>query len=296
MAKKVSTFDARQNMILHSFEIFRYRDSYLNDVALHHHDFYEFYLFLSGDVNYTIESRNYSLQQGDLLMISPMELHRPIITPAKLPYERIVLWVDAAFLNQFSTEQTDLAQCFNTRRSEHTNLLRPDSNARVHITQLMDAMIEESANAKYGGDLGAVAHLLELLVFVNRLTMRAGVQHHELEDKSAPVITSVLNYINTHYREDLSLDELAARFFISKYHLSHEFNRLVGTSVYRYIIQKRLIIAKQLLSDGLPPTSAYIQCGFGDYANFYRAFKSEYSISPKEFLSRMEQDVLLNGN
>ncbi|MEG1104447.1 MAG: AraC family transcriptional regulator, partial [Oscillospiraceae bacterium] len=192
--------------------------------------------------------------------------------------------------------QTNLAQCFDTKRSTHTNLLRPDSGARAYITQLMEAMIDESANEKYGGDLNAVAHLLTLLVFVNRLAEHASAQHHELKDKSAPIITSVLNYINAHYREELTLDDLAARFFISKYHLSHEFNRLVGTSVYRYIIQKRLIIAKQLLSDGLPPTSAYIQCGFGDYANFYRAFKSEYSISPKEFLSRMEQDVLLNGN
>ncbi len=295
MAKKVSAFVTRQNMNLHSYEIYRYRDSYLNDVALHHHDFYELYLFLSGDVSYTIESRNYSLQPGDLLMISPMELHRPIITPAKLPYERIVLWMDAEFLEQFSTESTNLAQCFSTKRTEHTNLLRPDSVARARITQMMDAMIEESAGGGYGGDLTALAQLLELLVLVNRLVLRAGAQRHELEDKSAPVIGNVLNYINAHYREDLSLDELAARFFISKYHLSHEFNRLVGTSVYRYIIQKRLIIAKQLLSDGAPPTSAYVQCGFGDYANFYRAFKSEYHISPKEFIRRDAHDTVFKN-
>lgn len=291
MPKKVSAFDTRQIMVLHNFEIYRYRDSYLNDVALHHHDFYEIYLFLSGDVNYTVESRNYALQPGDVLVISPMELHRPIITPAKLPYERIVLWVDAAFLNQFSTPQTNLAQCFDTKCSTHTNLLRPDSGARAYITQLMEAMIDESANEKYGGDLNAVAHLLTLLVFVNRLAEHASAQHHELKDKSAPIITSVLNYINAHYREELTLDDLAARFFISKYHLSHEFNRLVGTSVYRYVMQKRLIIAKQLLCDGFSPTGAYVQCGFGDYANFYRAFKAEYHISPKAFLIRMEHEI-----
>ena len=72
-------------------------------------------------------------------------------------------------------------------------------------------------------------------------------------------------------------------FFVNKYHLSHEFNRLVGTSIYRYVIQKRLVIAKQMLSDGLPPTDVYQHCGFGDYSNFYRAFKAEYGISPKDF-------------
>lgn len=295
MAKKVSAFDTRQDMILHSFEIYRYRDSYLNEVALHHHDFYEIYLFLSGNVNYTVESRNYSLMPRDLLIISPQELHRPIITPGKAPYERMVLWVDAAFLDQFSTPQTNLAQCFDTNKSNHTNLLRPSSNARVHITQLMDSMIEEVSSSKYGGDIIAFSHLSELLVMVNRIAERTGVNHHELTDKSAPIVTNVLNYINEHYGEDLSLDELSAKFFISKYHLSHEFNRLVGTSVYRYIMQKRLIIAKQLLSDGVSPTCVYIKCGFGDYANFYRAFKTEYSISPKEYLARLESETLLNN-
>lgn len=57
----------------------------------------------------------------------------------------------------------------------------------------------------------------------------------------------------------------------------------MGTSVYRYIIQKRLIMAKQKMLAGMSPTDVYCNCGFGDYANFYRAFRSEYGISPKEF-------------
>lgn len=286
MAKKISAFDTRQIMNVPSYEIYRYRDSYLNEVALHHHDFYELYLFLSGNVNYTIESHNYSLLPGDLLIISPMELHRPIITPAKLPYERIVLWINSAFLEQFSSKETNLAKCFAQHSVQHTNLLRCDSSTRAEISQLMDAMIDDTASSAFGNDILSISHLLELLVLVNRQTLQEGTQSHETQDNSAPIITSVLNYINSHYRDSLSLDELAARFFISKYHLSHEFNRLVGTSVYRYVIQKRLIIAKQLLIDGCLPTAAYVQCGFGDYANFYRAFKSEYNISPTEFIRK----------
>ena len=66
-------------------------------------------------------------------------------------------------------------------------------------------------------------------------------------------MAEVLHYINEHYPDELSLDLLSAKFFISKYHLSHEFHRLVGTSVYRYIIQKRLVIAKQMLANGVAP-------------------------------------------
>lgn len=73
-----------------------------------------------------------------------------------------------------------------------------------------------------------------------------------LTGHTTPLISQVLDYINAHYFEQLSLGQLASEFYISKYHLSHEFNRVVGTSVYRYIILKRLVIAKQMLAGGIP--------------------------------------------
>ena len=76
---------------------------------------------------------------------------------------------------------------------------------------------------------------------------------------------------------------LAEKFYISKYHLSHEFQRHVGTSVGRYILKKRLQIARRLLSQGSKPNNVFGGCGFGDYTSFYRAFKAEYGTSPREF-------------
>ena len=67
MGNKIQKFTVRQQMLTNNYEIYRYRDSYLNNVALHHHDFYEVYLFLNGNVNYTIESRNYHLLPGDII-------------------------------------------------------------------------------------------------------------------------------------------------------------------------------------------------------------------------------------
>ena len=124
LGNKIQKFTVRQQMLTNNYEIYRYRDSYLNNVALHHHDFYEVYLFLNGNVNYTIESRNYHLLPGDILLISPLELHQPRITLEKHPYERIVLWVNKSFLEQFSTPHTTLTHCFDSTVPGHTNLLR----------------------------------------------------------------------------------------------------------------------------------------------------------------------------
>ena len=123
---------------------------------------------------------------------------------------------------------------------------------------------------------------MELLVGLNRMA--------EERSDSGPAgasdeaVDAVLHYINEHFSEPLTLDELAARFFISKYHLLRKFDAQVGTTVHRYILQKRLINAKQLLAGGVPPSQVCQYCGFGDYANFYRAFKTEYGQTPRQFV------------
>ena len=73
--------------------------------------------------------------------------------------------------------------------------------------------------------------------------------------------------------------------FVSKYHLSHAFSGEVGISVYRYIMLRRLLLARQLLMAGESAGQVCRACGFSDYTAFYRAFKSEYGISPREFLN-----------
>ena len=50
-------------------------------------------------------------------------------------------------------------------------------------------------------------------------------------------------------------------------------------------------MAKQMLSTGKPSSEVYQSCGFGDYSNFYRAFRAEYQISPKEFVRRLKESA-----
>ena len=84
-----------------------------------------------------------------------------------------------------------------------------------------------------------------------------------------------------------SLHMQEERFFISKYHLLRKFEAQVGTTVHRYILQKRLLNAKQLLAGGLAPSEVCTYCGFGDYANFYRAFRAEYGTTPRQYVQSL---------
>ena len=289
MSTKHQRFDTRQTMQSTSFEVFHYKDAYLKEVALHHHDFYEVYFFLSGNVQYNIESRSYLLTPGDVLLISPMELHQPMFGTEQREYERIVLWIDKQFLESIDLAERSFTACFDTKDPNHSNLLRPEGVQRQFLTFLLEQLIQENSSKDPYQEICALSYLAQILVLLNRLAL----QQRKEEPVTAPdsTVYSVLGYINEHYSENLTLDDLANKFFISKYHLSREFQRLVGTSVHRYIVQKRLVMAKQMLSSGKPSSEVYQSCGFGDYSNFYRAFKTEYQISPKEYVLRLKESA-----
>ncbi len=293
MPHSTTSEQLRKRLSRRGYEIFRTRDAYPEERTLHHHDFYEVNLIWSGSMHYHIESRSYHLTNGDLLLISPNELHQPDQESEHVPCERVVLWIDKAFLQQFQSFGFDPTACFDTAQPGHSNCLRFDDESTLRIGELLERCIRENEKEDFGSDMMADTIMIQVMILINRRFHSAF--RGERRDRSGTVVTGVLDYINGHYAEELTLDTLANRFFISKYHLSREFGRLVGTSVHRYIIQKRLVVAKQLLSEGRPSSEVYQHCGFGDYSNFYRAFKSEYGISPKEYVANIREDAARNA-
>ncbi|MBE6754368.1 MAG: helix-turn-helix domain-containing protein [Ruminococcaceae bacterium] len=290
MGGKVQSYDSRQVMCRADYEIAHKRDTYLQNVALHHHDFYEVYFLVSGDVNYVIEGRNYSVLPGNMMIVSPRELHQAHIEPDMAPYERYVLWIDPKLLERLSTESTDLTRCFDISSPGYSNLLYLSSGERSMVRSLMEEILSETENTGYGAELMQSSMLTQLMILVNRIAAKGDARSDDMT-YSSRVVTDVINYVNIHYGEQLSLDDLAERFFVNKYHLSHEFNRHVGTSVYRFIQKKRLQIARQLLAQGQKPKKVCSECGFSDYTCFYRAFRSEYGIAPREFALSVNRPI-----
>ncbi len=276
-------FDPRQNMSDSKFEIFHYRDAKFEGVPVHQHDFYEVYYFLGGSVEYSVEGRTYELKPGDLLLINPLELHQPRIAPDQQDYERIVLWINKNYLSELCFNKTSLTRCFDNSIPDHTNLLRPTKIQQTYISAMLTELIIETSSDSYAVEIASEAILLRFLVELNRLTIDSSSALRK-DEASSSIIPDVLEYINKHFCEKLTLNEIADEFFVSKYYLSHAFNNVVGTSVHRYIVLKRLIHAKQMLLSGIKSTTAATNCGFNDYAGFYRAFTAEYGVTPTEFV------------
>lgn len=286
MKQKMHAYMTRQYMLSSDYEVYHYSNTNLSGVNLHHHDFYECYLFLAGDVTYLIEGKTYQLTPGDIVLVNSKELHQAYINSNNSAYERIVLWINPSFLRELSTQETDLSLCFESPKRK--NVLRVNPEWQQNIRILLNKLILLERFQGIGRELLYKAYITELMVFINNQIFHENVMLG-VEAKKNNLIEHILEYINSHIDEDITIDDLSRYTYLSKFHLSREFKKNTGTTLHRYILQKKLIASKELILKDIPITHVYEQCGFGDYSNFFRAFKNEYGITPKQYFEAMKK-------
>ncbi len=114
---------------------------------------------------------------------------------------------------------------------------------------------------------------------------RACIQSPEVFHKTARYdqkIVEMIHYINENLAKDLSIEALAGRFYLSKYHMMRKFKEETGYSMHQYILEKRILAARKKLLQGTPATIASVECGFRDYSTFSRAYKKQLGYLPSE--------------
>ncbi|MBU3144276.1 AraC family transcriptional regulator [Clostridium sp. CF012] len=263
------------------FELFHLKDQRNMEFEFHHHEFNKVIIFISGNVTYLIEGKAYKLKPWDILLVSSSEVHKPVIDYSK-PYERIVIWVNSRFLEKYNTDDCNLLASFELAVKLKFNMLRLNSETLYNIKRILSNLEDECKSSDFGSNILKKSLILQLLVFVNRLYMGMGNNKETNDIEYDENIGAILDYINENIRDELSIDNLAIRFYMSKYYLMHEFKRQTGYTIHNYIIQKRLIMSNALINKGKSITEVCDECGFGDYSSFFRAFKKMFGSSPKK--------------
>jgi AraC-like DNA-binding protein len=155
-----------------------------------------------------------------------------------------------------------------------------------NIRTLLNKLLALETYKGFGKDLLSKAYITEFLININNLVLN-DKSDIDIDVKKSNLIDGIVEYINMHLDEDITIDDLSKEFYLSKFHLSREFKKHLGTTIHRYIVKKKLIKSKELILKGYPIQSVYKHSGFGDYSNFFRAFKNEYGITPKQFYKLM---------
>lgn len=284
---KKSALTSKRGYLNRDFEFFHLKDQKYMHFEYHYHDFVKILIFISGKVTYLIEGKAYRLRPWDILLVGNEEIHKPIIEPGEI-YERFIIWVNPAFIEKHNNYDCNLMTCFKLALQEKYNLIRPDmeviNNIRFILLQLENACKSE----EFGNRILKNSILMQLIVHLNREYLneannRKGKSSGNVDVKYDKTIEKILDYLNSNLDNDLSIDNLSSKFYISKYYLMHKFKKQTGYSLHQYILHKRLIKAGALVKQGVPPTQVCTECGFGDYSNFVRAFKKMYGTSPKNY-------------
>jgi AraC-like DNA-binding protein len=269
-------------MLLEDYEIYHYRDESEPHVSLHFHDFYECYLLLSGELSYQIESASFALLPGDLLLIGPNQLHRPLFSSKNEAYDRIVLWLSRAFVARLSSDSTDLSACFSATRN---SVIRLPEETRAQLTDMLFRLLSAGEVDDFGKDVLCRSLVTSLLVSLNRVSGSAKKSLPKSDVRVSRLVKLVSAYLDEHLGEAVTLDELSHAVFLSKYYLERQFKKETGVSIYRMFLQKRMIRARNLMREGMSLTQVSLACGFSEYSGFYKAFRSEYGMSPHAYLA-----------
>lgn len=276
------------------FRFFQLKDKRAEEHNFHYHDFNKIVVFLSGNVTYAIEGKYYKLRPWDILFISSGELHKPIIDPDEY-YERIIIWVNSSFLENHSTEDSNLLSCFNIEKKEEYSLLRLIPDDLDLIKEIIFSVERATKDMDFGGRILQNSYFIQLIVYLSRFMLNAGDKREEKDVRFDERVVSILNYVNANLGEDLSIDSIAKRFYINRYYLMHNFKNQTGYTLHSYILEKRLAKAAALLRKGLQASYASQACGFQDYSSFVRAFKKSFGLSPKLYYKAIKEIESSNG-
>ena len=264
------------------FKMFHIKDSQRKEFSFHYHDFHKILILLGGDVTYCIEGRSYDLLSGDIVLVNAGEVHRPIIQ-SDVPYERIIMYISPDFLDSYTEERNDLTLCLKQAAALQSHVLRLAPAARTKLDNTVRALDGSLKDTEYASELFHRVLFLEFMIHLNRAALQSQVEFIP-ESVTNEKISAVLSYLDSHFKEDISIDDLASEFYMSRYYLMHAFKAQTGYTIGGYLSSKRLLLARELIAGGMPITEACYACGFKNYSTFSRAYKKDFGGAPSELL------------
>lgn len=255
------------------FRLFHIKDKSEQEFQYHYHDFHKIIVFLSGEVTYHIEGKAYHLQPWDILLVNRFAIHKPEIS-SSIPYERFILWI------QDNLQESLLTACFEKARERSFNLIRLNSRFQERLKDILYELEASRNTDAFCSDLLADCLFRQFLIYINRIFLEKSYIHDHHSYTYDSQIETLVRYINEHLDSDLSLQTLAQKYYLSKYHMMRKFKEETGYTMHSYINSKRLLLARSLIEDGLPVMKAARQSGFHDYTTFVKAYKKQFGSAP----------------
>ena len=267
----------REGYLNENFRMFHLRDTAGQERDFHFHEFDKIVILISGNANYMVEGTDYRLKPWDILLVRHHMIHKALID-VSVPYERIIIYLNSSYVERFAPNG-GLMDCFAAAEKRRFCLMRPDNGEIEKLKDSLDRLDASISDTEFGAELMRGTLLAQLMVQLNRIMQRDSSRENTTAEQCGK-ISAALSYINENITGKLSVDELAAMCYLSRYHFMRLFKQQTGCTVHNYIRQKRLVLAARLIREGMSASSAAAECGFTDYSAFHRAFSQTFGVSP----------------
>ncbi|MBP1990843.1 helix-turn-helix domain-containing protein [Paenibacillus eucommiae] len=254
--------------------------------VLHSHPNYELFYFHEGGGNYLIGDHIYSLSPGDLILMHGMTLHCPNMDE-KNKYVRTVVSFDPAYVRAISGKlfTIDPLEPFERHKNIRLQLHGEDQ-------QRVESRLAEMNDCFHHKD--PIAHnrfrlvFLEMLLDLYGLCAKPSMRKSEALTPKEQTVQKVVTWVEGHFAEQVSFDDIAAHMDLNKHYLSRVFRELTGLTVFDYLYQRRINEAKIifLLQDQVSVTEVCYRVGFNNLSHFSRMFKQRVGCTPDEYKRR----------
>ncbi len=256
--------------------MYRFCSSPSGTYKSHIHTCYEFIYITEGCCIYTIEGQGYFVMSGDIIFTRPGEMHS-FSFPEPCTFSRHFMHIYPGFIS----EMPKLSQAFQNKQNCKKHFISSFIVEKYKLNRIFENLKQYSDISDPETEMIAYACAIELMA----KTMKIMRSENTDEQRTIPNenIYKVMQYINSHFQEDITLDMISDTVGLSKYHMSRLFKKNVGMTLSAYINMSRIRAAKNLLIKGKKAKDIFKECGFNDYSNFYRVFVKFVGVSPDEF-------------
>lgn len=234
----------------------------------HFHTYYELYYLEEGCRSHMLEGVRYETAPGDFMIFPPFSMHHSF-TEGSESFKRIVLY--------FTPEMID-SSLLSEKLLQAGGLYHPSLPYSKMVHSLLNQiLLLQNSPDRLNGDF--IRATLNYLLFI----LYTSISKEEVPETPSR-ISKIIQYIDLHTGEEIRLKDLADRFFISEFYLSHEFKKQTGRTVVGYINYTRIIKAQHLIQEtNMNFTQIAAQCGYASLTHFNRTFRKITGMSPTAF-------------
>ena len=244
--------------------------------------------YRKGNSSIHIEGNIYNIAEGDIVILNPDELHVTMYEN-DVYIEKIVLHIGDTILQQFGCEKNVFLDNISKKTKGQGNLILSENVKNLRIDERLEKCLNYAKTNTVESQILLTCKAIEILSQFSMLFEKNNTINNQVATSNANV-KRIIDYINRHFTEEVTLDVLANRFHFSKYYISHLFKDYVGVSPYDYLIMRRLYNCNNLIRANHTVKEACFKVGFNNYSNFYRLYKKHFKITPLEFKEQLKTE------